>query len=37
VEVDVNDPHNVVKRIIVVTAPAGSDTADQELEFIIQK
>jgi hypothetical protein len=36
VEVDLNDPHNVVKRIIVVTGPAGSDTADEELEFIIQ-
>jgi hypothetical protein len=35
VEVDLNDPHNVVKRIIVVTGPAGSDTADEELEFII--
>jgi hypothetical protein len=36
VEVDLNDPHNVVKRIIVVTGPANSDTADEELEFIIQ-
>ena len=37
VEVDLNDPHNVVKRIIVVTGPAGSDTVEEELEFIIQK
>jgi hypothetical protein len=36
VEVDLNDPHNVVKRIIVVTGPAGTDTAEEELEFIIQ-
>jgi hypothetical protein len=37
VEVDLNDPHNVVKRIIVVTGPPGIDTAEEELEFIIQK
>ena len=37
VEVDLNDPHNVVKRIIVVTGPAGIDTVEEELEFIIQK
>jgi hypothetical protein len=37
VEVELNDPRNVVKRIIVVTAPADSDTAADELEFIIQK
>lgn len=37
VEVDVSDPHNVVKRIIVVTGPIGDDTADDEVEFTIQK
>jgi hypothetical protein len=37
VEIDVNDPHNVVKRIIVVTAPPNSDTTEGEIEFIIQK
>ena len=37
VEVDLNDPNNVVKRIIVVTGPAGIDTVEEELEFIIQK
>ena len=37
VEVDLNDPNNVVKRVIIVTAPAGSDTVEEELEFILQK
>ena len=37
VEVDLNDPYNVVKRIIVVTGPAGTDTTEEELEFIIQR
>jgi hypothetical protein len=37
VEIDLNDSYNVVKRIIVVTAPPGSDTTESELEFIIQK
>lgn len=37
VEVDINDPHNVVKRIIVVTGPPGEGTTDEELEFVIQK
>ncbi len=37
VEVELNDPNGVVKRIIVVTGPAGSDTAEGELEFIIQR
>lgn len=36
VEVDLNDPLNVVKRIIVVTGPANSDTGGEEIEFIIQ-
>lgn len=35
-EIDVNDPRGVVKRIIVVTAPAGSDSAEDELEFTIE-
>lgn len=37
VEIDVNDPNSVVKRIIVVTAPAGSTGAEDELEFSIEK
>ena len=37
VEVDLNDPGNVVKRIIIVTAPSGSDTVEEELEFILQR
>ncbi|HEY0672896.1 MAG TPA: hypothetical protein VGD27_11540, partial [Longimicrobiales bacterium] len=38
VEVELNDPHNVVKRIIVVTGPSHlDDTSDEELEFIIQR
>jgi len=37
VEVDVNDPNGVVKRIIVVTAPRGSVGADDELELSIEK
>ena len=36
VEVDVNDPRGVVKRIIVVTAPATTDAAEDELEFTIE-
>lgn len=35
VEVDVNDPHGVVKRIIVVTAPPGTTGGEDELEFTI--
>lgn len=35
VEVDVNDPHGVVKRIIVVTAPKSGVTSGDELEFTI--
>lgn len=37
VEVDLNDPHGVVKRIIVVTSPAAGDTTEEELEFMIQR
>ncbi|HUP88966.1 MAG TPA: hypothetical protein VM100_06440 [Longimicrobiales bacterium] len=37
VEIDVNDPNSVVKRIIIVTAPAGSSSAEDELEFSIEK
>ena len=37
VDVDVGDPHHVVRRIIVVTGPPGSDTAEDELEFIVQR
>ena len=37
VEVDLNDPGNVVKRIIIVTAPSGDDTVEEELEFILQR
>ena len=37
VEVELNDPRNVVKRIIVVTGPAHDDTAGEELEFILQR
>jgi hypothetical protein len=36
VEVDVNDPRGVVRRIIIVTAPPGSDTVEDELEFTIE-
>ena len=36
-ELDLNDAAGVVKRIIVVTAPAHTDTAEEELEFIIQR
>ncbi|MGQ0813120.1 MAG: hypothetical protein ACT4O1_01480 [Gemmatimonadota bacterium] len=35
IEVDVNDPHGVVKRIIVVTAPSGGATID-EVEFTLE-
>lgn len=35
VEVDIADPHGVVKRIILVTAPASAETAGDELEFTI--
>lgn len=37
VELDLNDPGSVVKRIIIVTAPAGDDSVEQELEFILQR
>ena len=35
-EIDVNDPNNVVKRIIVVTGPPDGNTTEDELEFILQ-
>ena len=37
VEVDLNDPHGMVQRIIVVTVSASGDTVQEELEFIIQR
>ncbi|MGQ0560394.1 MAG: hypothetical protein ACT443_00815 [Gemmatimonadota bacterium] len=37
VEVDVDDPGGLVKRIIIVTAPPDSDTVADELEFTIEK
>ena len=36
IEVDIGDPHGVVKRIIVVTGPPGSESVDEELEFTIE-
>jgi hypothetical protein len=37
-EIDVNDPNNVVKRIIVVTGPPdGGSTTEDEIEFILQR
>jgi hypothetical protein len=36
-EVDLSDPNNVVKRVIIVTAPVGTDTVEEELEFILQR
>ena len=36
IAVEINDPRGVVKRIVVVTAPLGSDAADEELEFTIE-
>jgi len=37
VEVDVNDPRGVVKRVIIVTAPTGAESAEEELEFTFEK
>ena len=37
VEVDVNDPRGVVKRVIIVTAPAGRDALEEELEFTLER
>lgn len=37
VEIDVNDPNGVVRRIIVVTAPRGADSAEDVLELSIEK
>jgi hypothetical protein len=36
IEVDINDPRGVIKRIIVVTAPAGAESVEDELEFTIE-
>lgn len=36
VEVDIDDPHGVVKRVIIVTGPAAG-SSDDELEFIVQR
>ena len=36
VEVDIDDPHGVVKRVVIVTGAAGGSSGD-ELEFIIQR
>ena len=36
IEVDINDPRGVIKRIIVITAPPGSDSQEEELEFTIE-
>ena len=33
---DINDPRGVIKRIIVVTAPAGAESVEDELEFTIE-
>ena len=37
VEVDVNDPNSVVKRIILVTAPLDGSGSEDELEFSIER
>ena len=37
VEVDINDANSVVKRIIIVTAPADSTAVDDELEFSLER
>ena len=36
VEIDINDVRGVVKRIIIVTAPPGSEALEDELEFTIE-
>jgi hypothetical protein len=36
IQVDINDPRAVIKRIIVVTAPAGAEAVEDELEFTIE-
>jgi hypothetical protein len=36
VEIDINDPRGVIKRIIVVTAPAGAESVEDEVEFTIE-
>ena len=37
VEVDIDDPHGVVKRVVIITGPAGSSSVDDEVEFIVQR
>ncbi len=37
VEIEVGDPHNVVRRIIVVTSPSEDSTAEDAVEFILQR
>jgi hypothetical protein len=36
IEVDVNDPHSLVKRIIIVTAQPGAASPQDELELTIE-
>lgn len=36
VEVDVNDPHGFIKRIIIVAARPGADSVEDELELTIE-
>jgi hypothetical protein len=36
VQIDVEDPRGVVKRIIIVTGPPGSTSVEEELEFTIE-
>jgi hypothetical protein len=36
IEVDVNDPHGFVKRIIIVAAQPGAKTIEDELELTIE-
>ena len=37
VEIDVNDPNGVVKRVIIVTAPRGTESITEELELSIER
>jgi hypothetical protein len=36
IEVDINDPHGQVKRIIIVAAAPGADALEDELELTIE-
>jgi hypothetical protein len=36
IEVDVNDPHGLVKRIIIVAAQPGSASQQDELELTVE-